>query len=29
MSDLIYVLAVFAGGYGFRLLVDFFRTGDL
>lgn len=29
MSDLIYVLAVFAGGYGFRLLMDFFRTGDL
>lgn len=29
MSDLIYVLAVFAGGYGFRLLVDFFRTDDL
>lgn len=27
MTDLIYVLAVFAGGYGFRLLVDFFRTG--
>lgn len=29
MTNLIYVLAVFAGGYGFRLLVDFFRTGDL
>ena len=29
MFDFVYVLAVFAGGYGFRLLADFFRTDDL
>lgn len=29
MSDLIYVLAVFAGGYGFRVLVEFLRTGEM
>jgi hypothetical protein len=29
MFDFVYVLAVFAGGYGFRVLVDFFRTGKM
>lgn len=29
MNDLIYVLAVFAGGYGFRVLVEFLRTGEM
>ena len=29
MFDFVYVLAVFAGGYGFRVLMDFFRTGKM
>ena len=29
MFDFVYVLAVSAGGYGFRVLVDFFRTGKM